>query len=221
MGMAHAIGARTKTLKVLVADDDPDVLQLLAGRCAEMGFEVQTATNGLQALIMARQNWPHVLIADVNMPEVDGLSLCLSLLAPPVEAIEIIVITASSDQMTIDRCEACGAIYGQKGPDLWTLIQSTLVKVLQEFRPEASEAVGSDSGAPIRDRSFVLVVDDDPDVGRFLASRLRKCGINSALSTDGINGYEVALREKPNLIISNFFMPTGNVNLPLFSVSLS
>jgi CheY-like chemotaxis protein len=46
-----------------------------------MGFEVQTVVNGLQALMMAGRSHPDVLIVDINMPEVDGLSVCLRLLS--------------------------------------------------------------------------------------------------------------------------------------------
>ena len=44
-----------RKIKVLIADDDPNVVQFLADRCTRMGFEVRIATNGVQAAIMARQ----------------------------------------------------------------------------------------------------------------------------------------------------------------------
>ncbi len=61
--------ASIRVPKILIADDDRGIARFLATRCAKMGFEVQTAANGLQALIMARQNHPDVLIVDINMPE--------------------------------------------------------------------------------------------------------------------------------------------------------
>jgi DNA-binding response OmpR family regulator len=42
-----------KPPKMLIADDDPSIVRLLADRCASVGFEVDTATNGIQALINA------------------------------------------------------------------------------------------------------------------------------------------------------------------------
>jgi CheY-like chemotaxis protein len=61
--------------KMLIADDDPCVLRAVADRCTRMGFDVETATSGLQALIKASQHQPDVLVIDVHMPEVDGLSV--------------------------------------------------------------------------------------------------------------------------------------------------
>ena len=61
--------------KMLIADDDPAVVRLLAKQCEKMGFAVETAANGMQLLIKARQMRPDILIVDVNMPELDGLEV--------------------------------------------------------------------------------------------------------------------------------------------------
>lgn len=71
--MNIAVSARTAS-KILIADDDPCVLRAVADRCVRMGFDVETASNGLQVLIKAAQWQPDVLLLDVHMPEVDGLS---------------------------------------------------------------------------------------------------------------------------------------------------
>ena len=68
---------------MLIADDDPAIVKMLAARCAGMGFEVETATNGLQALIKANRSHPDIMIIDVNMPEADGLTVCARLLDRP------------------------------------------------------------------------------------------------------------------------------------------
>ena len=66
--------------KMLIADDDPAIVSLLADRCIKMGFNVETATNGMQMLIKARHSHPDIMIVDVNMPEVDGVSACARML---------------------------------------------------------------------------------------------------------------------------------------------
>ena len=53
---------------MLVADDDPCVLRAIADRCTLMGFEVETATNGLKTLIKASRYNPDILVVDVHMP---------------------------------------------------------------------------------------------------------------------------------------------------------
>ena len=70
--MTNLAEASHKAPKVLIADDDPAIVKLLADRCAKMGFAVETAANGMQLLIKARRNHPDIMIIDVNMPELDG-----------------------------------------------------------------------------------------------------------------------------------------------------
>src|SRR5690242_7566668 len=81
--------------KMLIADDDPSIVGLLADHCARMGFDVETAPNGIQALIKANRSKPDILVIDVNMPEVDGLSVCAHLLDPETAPLNVIVMTGS------------------------------------------------------------------------------------------------------------------------------
>lgn len=210
--MVYAAQASGKAPKVLIADDDPGVVQFLADRCLKMGFEVQTAGNGMQALIMARQGRPDFLIVDVNMPEVDGLSLCAHLLDPTNRPLEVVVVTGNPDPETIERCEAFGAVYGRKGPDLWNIVRSALIERFPEIAFNLAKAESSLVGAAMRMRPRVLVVDDDPDVGLFLGSRLRKAGADALFAPSGIRAYQIALREKPSVILSDYFMPDGDAN---------
>src|SRR5580704_12697303 len=115
--------------QVLIADDDPGILEFLADRCAKMGFEVRTATNGLQAVIMAMRNQPDVLIVDVNMPGLDGLSVCMRLLSPDRRSVDVIVVTGSSNPETAERCRSLGISYARKGPDMWDKVRSALILV--------------------------------------------------------------------------------------------
>ncbi len=61
---------------LLLVDDDPTLLSVLARRMAREGFEVQTASSGMQALTMLEQRWPTILIVDLMMPGMDGFELC-------------------------------------------------------------------------------------------------------------------------------------------------
>ncbi|MCU1465766.1 MAG: Two-component system regulatory protein [Actinomycetia bacterium] len=68
--------------RVLIVDDDPDALRIM-GRVLERGgfWRVESATGGRQALATMRTYEPDVLVVDVNMPEVDGLSMLRALAA--------------------------------------------------------------------------------------------------------------------------------------------
>jgi DNA-binding response OmpR family regulator len=61
---------------LLLVDDDPTLLSVLARRMAREGYEVLTAPSGAQALVQLEQRWPSLLIIDLMMPGMDGFELC-------------------------------------------------------------------------------------------------------------------------------------------------
>ena len=81
--------------KVLVVDDERDMLELLDFQFRAQGYEVRTAATGIQALNEARGFLPDLIVLDLMLGELDGLSICEILRAQPSTAdIPVIVITA-------------------------------------------------------------------------------------------------------------------------------
>ena len=66
----------TETLKVLLVDDEPDILEILSYPLKNQGFQVHTANNGLEAIKLSKDIQPHLIILDVMMPEMDGIEAC-------------------------------------------------------------------------------------------------------------------------------------------------
>ncbi|MEN9639534.1 MAG: DNA-binding response regulator [Bacteroidota bacterium] len=62
--------------KILLVDDEQDILDLLSYNLDKEGYEVHTATNGLKGVELARQIQPDLIILDVMMPEMDGMEAC-------------------------------------------------------------------------------------------------------------------------------------------------
>ena len=65
--------------KVLAVDDEPEVLSLLEKRLSSAGYEVLTASNGPEALEIARAQRPDLIILDILMPEMDGSQVACQL----------------------------------------------------------------------------------------------------------------------------------------------
>jgi two-component system OmpR family response regulator len=65
----------TAEARLLVVDDEPNIVELLSASLRYAGFEVETATNGAAALQVARTFRPDLLVLDVMMPEMDGFEL--------------------------------------------------------------------------------------------------------------------------------------------------
>jgi CheY-like chemotaxis protein len=197
-------------LKMLIADDDPSVVKVLADRCLRMGFDVETATNGIQAALKATRYEPDVLVIDVNMPEIDGLSVCAHLLTPDRRPLNVVVVTGSRDPVVIKRCEGFGALYARKGADFWDEFEAALTNFYPELEPSIRQSGMRLMGDEVRRRPRVLLIDDDADVRDFLVGRLEQCGVDAVCAGDAMQGYRKACREEPTVIVSDYFMPNGD-----------
>jgi CheY-like chemotaxis protein len=150
-----------KPPRMLIADDDPSIVRMLADRCARVGFDVDTATNGIQALIKANRSHPDVLVIDVNMPEADGLTVCARLLDPSKRALNVVVVTGSRETETVERCGALGAFYVRKGPDFWSGLSSALTDLFPPMADKIKELHHQPIRKKMRERPCILVIDDD------------------------------------------------------------
>lgn len=68
-----------KQQKILVVDDEPDILELVQYNLEKEGFAVRTASNGIEAIDLASQWSPHLILLDVMMPEMDGMETCINI----------------------------------------------------------------------------------------------------------------------------------------------
>jgi DNA-binding response OmpR family regulator len=86
--------------KILVVDDDADVVDLVAFNLEAAGYSVGTAADGLEALQKARSIVPDLILLDLMLPELDGFAVCETLRQNPTTAmVPIIMLTAWSSQL--------------------------------------------------------------------------------------------------------------------------
>ena len=201
---------------MLIADDDPAVVRALSVRCKKLGLEVETAENGLQAILKASRNPPRLLILDINMPEADGFRVCEWLLDPQRPPVDVVMLTGRDDSDTLVRCDSFGAFYVPKNHETWDTIKSIMGEILDidDATLAASSAPRSSFGgeAPpvVREkRNKVLIVEDDADLARALERRLQKCGAETMIASNGIEAYRMAMKELPDAIIADYVMPEG------------
>ena len=87
--------------KILIVDDNADLLTVLRLGFSKAGFVVRTADNGAVALKKARDFEPDLLLLDLIMPEMDGFAVCESLKRNPATAgIPIVVLTGLSSELS-------------------------------------------------------------------------------------------------------------------------
>jgi DNA-binding response OmpR family regulator len=95
---------------IVVADDEVDILELVALRLERAGYVVHRARDGEQALALARELRPDVAILDVAMPKLDGFELTRRLRNDPqTSEIKIVLLTARVQEADVDAGLAAGA----------------------------------------------------------------------------------------------------------------
>ena len=99
--------------KVLVVEDDSELVELLSFNLKKAGFAVGTAGDGIEALKKARSLLPDLILLDLMLPELDGFAVCEILRkAPQTATVPIIMLTALSGQLArFNRLEAGASEY--------------------------------------------------------------------------------------------------------------
>ena len=89
---------KNQEIKILLVDDEPDILEILNYNLAAEGYQVYTAKNGAEGVEKAAKKQPHLIILDVMMPEMDGIEACeLIRKTPGLENTIITFLTARSE----------------------------------------------------------------------------------------------------------------------------
>ncbi len=94
--------------KILLIDDEPDILGLLSSVLESEGYEVVTASDGVEGIERFQQEHPDLVITDVKMPRKDGLDVLKEIKATDSD-VDVIVLTGYSDEITAIDCLRIGA----------------------------------------------------------------------------------------------------------------
>lgn len=85
-------------IKILVVDDEPDILDFLRYNLVKEGYNVVTASNGEEGVMMAQEEKPDLVILDIMMPKMDGVEVCRNLRSKPeFDRTLIIFLTAREE----------------------------------------------------------------------------------------------------------------------------
>ncbi|HEX8128044.1 MAG TPA: response regulator [Pyrinomonadaceae bacterium] len=175
---------------VLVVDDDPVARDLLQRALSKAGFRVECATDGEEALQLARTLRPEAITLDVMMPGVDGWATLAALKADPALAdIPVIMLTIVDDK---NKGYALGAAdYMTKPFD-----REQLAATLAKYRRTATNR-----NAP------ALVVEDDEATRALLVRMLEQEGWHVREAANGRAALAQVAEEQPQLILLDLMMP--------------
>jgi DNA-binding response OmpR family regulator len=119
--------------KILIADDEAHIRHILRNKLEAAGFSVSVAQDGREALSIALEVLPDLLITDLQMPEMTGLELCHSLRDEPTTAgIPAIMLTSRGDVLTDDQKSRARIARLIDKPFSPRLLLATIQEVLKE-----------------------------------------------------------------------------------------
>lgn len=132
---------KKKDIRILLVDDEQDILEIVGYNLSQEGYQIYTANNGIEAVAKAKKKNPHLIILDVMMPEMDGIEACETIRnTPGLENTIITFLTArGEDYSQLAGFEAGADDYIQK-PIKPKVLMSKVKALLRRRKDEYSEA---------------------------------------------------------------------------------
>lgn len=119
---------------ILVVDDDPTQAESLAFRLRQHGFSPTMAATGRQALALAHSDQPAAVLLDLQLPDVDGLSVCEQLVdSPDTCEIPVIIVSGVDRPDVLRQARAAGCHYYLRKPYDPSALLILLRQALQEM----------------------------------------------------------------------------------------
>lgn len=104
-----AVGPTSAQARILIADDNPQGVELLEAYLSESDFKTRAATDGEQTLRLVKEWQPDLLLLDVMMPKLSGFEVCKRLRADPATRdIAILMVTALDQPSDVERAVEAG-----------------------------------------------------------------------------------------------------------------
>jgi two-component system, OmpR family, alkaline phosphatase synthesis response regulator PhoP len=98
-----------KPLKILIADDEADIVEFLTYNLSKENFEIYRAYSGHEAILLATKNLPDLIIMDIWMPDLTGIEVCRVIKRNEIlKDIPVLMLTADSDEYTGLRAHDAG-----------------------------------------------------------------------------------------------------------------
>jgi two-component system, OmpR family, alkaline phosphatase synthesis response regulator PhoP len=145
-----------KEAKILVVDDEPDIVEFLSYNLKKEGFNIYSSNNGKDAVKKAQKINPHLILLDVMMPEMDGIETCEKLRENPLllNTLIIFLTARAEDYSQIAGFQAGGDDYITK-PVKPKVLVTRLKAILRRYGMRANESI-SDSVEVLRFNDLII-----------------------------------------------------------------
>jgi two-component system, OmpR family, alkaline phosphatase synthesis response regulator PhoP len=147
--------------KILIADDEPDIVEIIRYNLTKEGYEIVTATNGDDAIQKAKLSQPDLIILDIMMPRKNGVEVCEILRAQPAFKDTVIVfLTALSDESSHVKGLETGADDYISKPVSPKILVSRIHAIFRRINKEPEEKVIKIDNLEIDPVKFEAKVDN-------------------------------------------------------------
>jgi two-component system alkaline phosphatase synthesis response regulator PhoP len=154
---------KKKDIKILLVDDEQDILEIVGYNLAQEGYQVVTAVNGKEAVAKAKKELPQLIIMDVMMPEMDGMEACENIRKmPELSQVIITFLTArGEDYSQVAGFDAGADDYITKPikPKLLVSKVKALLRRLKDDDGKNSETLNV-GGIEINREEYKIIKDD-------------------------------------------------------------
>ena len=154
---------KKKEIKILLVDDEQDILEIVGFNLQQEGYQIVTATNGREAVAVAKKEIPQLIIMDVMMPEMDGMEACEAIRKiPELNNVIITFLTArNEDYSQVAGFDAGADDYIAKPikPKLLVSKVKALLRRLKENENVNSETINV-GGIEINREEYKIIKDE-------------------------------------------------------------
>jgi response regulator RpfG family c-di-GMP phosphodiesterase len=180
--------------KILIADDSSSALFLYLQVLQVLDAEIDTVSNGRDALQRALQTPYDVIITDVHMPYMDGIELCRALQKEDVtHTIPIIIVSDFDSDTDVERGFEVGAFAYLGKKEVANALFKTVSDCIWKYDN-------------VRQK-HILVVEDSESIKHFIEKGLKERSFKVTTACDGLCAKELITELKPDLILSDLNMP--------------
>lgn len=156
---------KKKDIRILLVDDEPDILEIISYNLIQEGYQVITAENGIEAIELARKEKPHLIILDVMMPEMDGIEACERIRKfPELQETVITFLTARSEDYSQMAGFEVGADDYITKPIKPKVLMSKVKALLRRFREDGTTTNILDLGDIIINRDEYKILKNQEEI---------------------------------------------------------